>query len=110
MKQKHLIITLVLTLLIVILVIQNTEAVQLKIFFWSVNKPLILLIVIVALMGALASWFLSFGTIREKKREIEDAHDRIKELEKKLASKPAPSPSPVTPSKKEPDTEMLKED
>lgn len=96
MKQKHLIISLIAALLIVILVIQNTDAVSLKLFFWTVNRPLILLIVIVALISALASWFLSLSTLSEKRGELAEARKRIKELEKELASRPAPSPASAT--------------
>ena len=93
MKQKHLIISLIAALLIVILVIQNTDAVSLKLFFWTVNRPLILLIVIVALISALASWFLSLSALSEKRGELAEDRKRIKELEKELASRPAPSPA-----------------
>lgn len=93
MKQKHLIFALIATLLIVILVIQNTTPVELKIYFWQVNKPLILLIVIVALMGAVASWFFSLSSLKQARWEHEEALRKINELEKKLAAKPDPAPT-----------------
>jgi uncharacterized integral membrane protein len=70
MKPKT-IVSLIIGVLIAILIIQNTHAVALKIFFWQPEMPLIILIVLVLVVGFIAGYLVKnlAGSVSKKKDE-----------------------------------------
>ncbi|HRY99446.1 MAG TPA: LapA family protein [Bacteroidales bacterium] len=82
--QRSFIVSLAAVLLLVILVLQNTTSTPIHLFFWKFEAPLILLIVIAALLGALVSFFLALGPARKIKGELAEARRRVNELESAL--------------------------
>ena len=75
MKNPKFIIALVLIVLVVILLIQNTQVVTLKIYFWEISMSQIILIPLVLLIGFLGG----YGAARlrgkeQKKKEPERQH------------------------------------
>jgi uncharacterized integral membrane protein len=82
--QRSFIVSLAAILLLVILVLQNTTSTPIHLFFWKFEAPLILLIVIAALLGALVSFFLALGPARKTKSELSQARQKITELESAL--------------------------
>ncbi|MBE0641265.1 MAG: LapA family protein [Bacteroidales bacterium] len=82
--QRSLIVSLIGILLLVILVLQNTTAIPFHIFFWDFEAPLILLLVIVALLTAVVSFFVGLGPFRKLKSELSQARQKISLLENEL--------------------------
>jgi uncharacterized integral membrane protein len=60
LKQPKFIIALILIVLLGILLVQNTQVVTLKIYFWEISMSQIILIPLVLLLGFLAG----YGTAR----------------------------------------------
>ena len=60
MKHAKFIIALVLVVLVVILLFQNTQVVTLRIYFWEISMSQIILIPLVLVIGFLAG----YGTAR----------------------------------------------
>ena len=69
MKNPKFITTVVLVVLFLILLIQNTQAVSLKIFFWEMSMPQIILILVVLLIGLIAGYVAARVTARSGKRK-----------------------------------------
>ena len=70
MRTKLIIIS-VLFLLFAILAVQNTTTTELKIFFWNLSVPLIVLIVVIFIIGLVIGIFTCSVYERRKKRELE---------------------------------------
>ena len=95
--MRTFILTLIAAILLVILVLQNTQVTSIRIFFWSIDAPLMLMLFLVTLLGALITWLLSFpGTMRRKK-EHREANRKIQVLESKMMEQPAPVPPVAIP-------------
>jgi len=71
MRTKLIIIS-VLFLLFAILAVQNTTTTELKIFFWNLSVPLIVLIVVIFIIGLVIGIFTCSVYERRKKRELEN--------------------------------------
>ena len=69
--RAKLIITSVLFLLFAILASQNTAETELKIFFWNIQSPLIVLIVIIFILGLVIGIFVCSVYERRKNKQIE---------------------------------------
>lgn len=69
MKTKHIII-LIISLLLVILILQNLSSTVVKLFFWELNLPLTVLILVVLLLGFFIGYLVhSLQTAAVHKRE-----------------------------------------
>ena len=75
MRTKLIIIS-VLFLLFAILAVQNTTTTELKIFFWNLSVPLIVLIVVIFIIGLVIGIFTCSVYERRKKKEFE-ANNRV---------------------------------
>ncbi len=71
MRTKLIIIS-VLFLLFAILAVQNTTTTELKIFFWNLSVPLIVLIVVIFIIGLVIGIFTCSVYERREKRELEN--------------------------------------
>ena len=69
MRTKLIIIS-VLFLLFAILAVQNTTTTELKIFFWNLSVPLIVLIVVIFIIGLVIGIFTCSVYERREKREL----------------------------------------
>jgi uncharacterized integral membrane protein len=69
MKNPKFITTVGLVVLFLILLIQNTQAVSVKIYFWEISMPQIILIVAVLLIGFIAGYVAARVTGRSRKRK-----------------------------------------
>jgi uncharacterized integral membrane protein len=69
MKSPKFITTLVLIVLLIILLIQNTQAVSLKIYFWQISTPQFILIPVVLLIGFVAGYVVALMTGRSQKKK-----------------------------------------
>lgn len=85
--QKSFIISLIVAVLLVILVLQNSGTAELQFYFWKLEAPLMLLLFIVILLGALVSSLLSLGKVWSLKKELKNANKRIARLEAQLEVK-----------------------
>jgi uncharacterized integral membrane protein len=70
MKSPKFITTLVLIVLLVILLIQNTQAVSLKIYFWKISMPEFILIPVVLAIGFIAGYLVAIMTGRSRKKKV----------------------------------------
>lgn len=67
MSKYKLLLMLALTIFLVILIIQNTQPVQTKILFITIEMPLILLLILTAASGLALGILISlFGKLRDK--------------------------------------------
>jgi uncharacterized integral membrane protein len=69
LKNLKLIIALVLIVLVVILLFQNTEVVTLKIYFWEISMSQIILIPLVLFIGFLAGYGVARFTGKPPKQK-----------------------------------------
>jgi putative membrane protein len=69
MKNPKFITAAVLVVLFLILLIQNTQAVSLKIYFWEMSMPQIILITVVLLIGFIAGYVVATMTGKSRKRK-----------------------------------------
>lgn len=67
--QARLIISLLLILIAIIFVVLNAEIVTINFGFFHLKLPLIVILVVMMLIGALLGWFMSQGRRDEKKDE-----------------------------------------
>ncbi len=75
----QLVMLLILAILLVIFTLQNSESVSLKLFFWPVKVPLVLLILASMLLGYLLPHFSYLPRIWSLKRELSRARKRVEE-------------------------------
>ncbi len=77
----QLVMLLILAILLVIFTLQNSESVSLRLFFWPVEVPLVLLILVSMLLGYLLPHFSYLPRIWSLKRELSRARKRVEERE-----------------------------
>lgn len=70
MRTKLIVIS-ILFLLFAILAAQNTTTTELKILFWNLPVPLIVLIVVIFILGLVIGIIISSVYERRKKKELE---------------------------------------
>ena len=85
MRIKIIIISL-LFLLFAIIAAQNTIATELRFVFWSLQAPLIVMIVVVFILGLVIGLVFSSNYERKKKKEESGIQTKNKENDKKLTS------------------------
>jgi len=71
MKAKHIIILLI-SVLIIVLIIQNLFFTTLKLFFWELKLPLAILILVVLLLGFFIGYLvhsLKSASVRKKQKQ-----------------------------------------
>jgi len=83
MRIKIVIISL-LFLLFAIIAAQNTIATELRFVFWSLQAPLIVMIVVVFILGLVIGLVFSSNYERKKKKEELGIQTKNKENDKKL--------------------------
>ena len=83
MRIKIIIISL-LFLLFAIIAVQNTIATELRFVFWSLQAPLIVMIVVVFILGLVIGLVFSSNYERKKKKEESGIQTKNKENNKKL--------------------------
>lgn len=83
MRIKIIVISF-LFLLFAIIAVQNTIATQLKFIFWSIEAPLIVMIVVVFILGLVIGLVFSSNYERKKKKEELGIQTKNKENDKKL--------------------------
>jgi len=83
MRIKIIVISF-LFLLFAIIAAQNTIATQLKFIFWSIEAPLIVMIVVVFILGLVIGLVFSSNYERKKKKEELRIQTKNKENDKKL--------------------------
>jgi putative membrane protein len=70
MKKAKVIITVVISLLVLVLILQNTQAVETKILFMTVTMPRALLLLVTFIIGFVAGLIaMSFLTARPSKTQ-----------------------------------------
>lgn len=84
--HKGIIASLVLAVLLVIFALQNTHLVELKLYFWSVNSSLALLVVVLFVMGALLGYLLMVPVIFNKNKIIREKDQLLRNSPKKSVS------------------------
>jgi uncharacterized integral membrane protein len=67
MKPK-LIIALILLVLFLVFLLQNTQVVTLRLYFWQLSMPQIILIPLVMLVGFALGYFV--GLMRKKRKNV----------------------------------------
>lgn len=83
-------IAVILMLLVVIFSIQNSSSTPVKVYFWEVNAPLVLLFVICVMLGILAAIIALWPISRYSKKTqklLEEQKTRIEFLEQQLTQK-----------------------
>ncbi len=89
-NMTKVVLAVVLMTLIVIFSIQNSESTPVKVYFWEVNAPLVLLFVICFMCGIIASIITLWPISRHSKRlqkQTEDQKAKIELLESQLKQK-----------------------
>jgi uncharacterized integral membrane protein len=83
MRIKIIVISL-LFLLFAIIAAQNTIATELKFVFWSIEAPLIVMIVVIFILGLVIGLIFSSNYERKKKKEELEIQQKNKEKDNKL--------------------------
>ena len=90
----QLVLILVLAIFLVIFTLQNAESVAIRLFFWNVNIPLVLLILVCLLIGYLLPHFSYIPRIWKLKSELTRTRREKEQLEsdnpKRVSEKPHP--------------------
>jgi len=81
MRTKLIVIS-ILFLLFAILAVQNTTTTELKIFFWNLSVPLIVLIVVIFIIGLVIGIITCSVYERRKKKELENENHIISQENK----------------------------
>lgn len=79
--QRSIIIIMIITILVVIFALQNSMLIHLEIWFWSVDIPVGLVLIITFIVGTLLGIISSVPRLMKRKKEIRD-------LKEKLSAKP----------------------
>ncbi|KRL03225.1 lipopolysaccharide assembly protein LapA domain-containing protein [Liquorilactobacillus capillatus] len=89
-NQGRLIAALVVTLLIVIFALLNTQAVEISLGFWKFSLPLVLVLIVSVLLGVLIAFLMATVTTLRLKSELKESRQRtadIKDEERKRYEK-----------------------
>jgi lipopolysaccharide assembly protein A len=76
-------------LLVAIIAVQNTIATELKFIFWSIQVPLIIMVVVVFIIGLVIG--LVFGSNYERKKKKQETEIHKKTEEKDIISSNPPA-------------------
>jgi lipopolysaccharide assembly protein A len=90
----QLVLILILAIFLVIFTLQNSESVSIMLFFWKVNVPLVLLILVCLLLGYLLPHFSYIPRIWRLKSELSRTRREKEQLEEESTSGPKQKPDP----------------
>lgn len=90
----QLVLILVLAIFLVIFTLQNAESVAINLFFWNVNIPLVLLILVCLLIGYLLPQFSYIPRIWKLKNELSKTRKEKEDLESDFYPIPRRKPHP----------------
>lgn len=79
--QKGVIFSLILSVLVVIFALQNTDPVTLRLWFWSFETSLALLVIVMLVLGALLGYALLLPAIYRKNKLIRDKDGKLRQAE-----------------------------
>lgn len=75
--QRSLIFALLLALVIVVFALQNSDPIEINIFFWRIKSSIALIVTSVLFIGALLGVLFSLPSISKKKEKIEELENQI---------------------------------
>lgn len=78
MRLKIIILS-ILFVLVAVIASQNTIAAELKFLFWSVQAPLIVMIVVIFILGMVIGLIFSSNYERKKKKQESEIHKKMEE-------------------------------
>lgn len=87
--KRFLIYSIIASVVLMIIVLQNTITTPIEIFFWKFHAPLILLLAIVAILGVITGYVSTLSSTHKLKKELKTAKTRISELETALKTRSA---------------------
>lgn len=90
----QLVLILVLAIFLVIFTLQNAESVAIRLFFWNVNIPLVLLILVCLLIGYLLPHFSYIPRIWRLKSELTRTRREKEQLESGIPQRSYEKPHP----------------
>lgn len=76
--HKGVIFSLILSVLVVIFALQNTDPVTLRLWFWSFETSLALLVIVMLVLGALLGYMLLLPTVYKKNKLIRDQDGELR--------------------------------
>ncbi len=82
---------MILAVLLVVFTLQNTDTVQIDLWFWSIHTSLALLVIVLLVAGALMAYLLFLPTLFNKNKMIRDMKASAKESQKVSGSPQAES-------------------
>jgi uncharacterized integral membrane protein len=77
MKPK-IITGLILGVLIIIILFQNTKTMELQLYFWTISMPKIILILLVLIIGFLSGYITAKIMSKKKNKKISSAKNHLK--------------------------------
>lgn len=80
-KQVNLAILAIVIILTAILIIQNNETVEFKVWFWTISSSRFLLLLLAFVLGALAAYLPMANSVRRKNKEIRELRKSLKDLQ-----------------------------
>lgn len=83
-NQGRLISAIILILIVAIFALLNTQKVVLHLMFWQPAFPLVIVLIVSVLLGALIAALLSTVSIYQLKKQIKELSQGHDELEKKI--------------------------
>ena len=75
--QRSLIIALLLILIVVVFALQNSDPVQIKLFFWQVESSIAFVMTSVLFIGALLGVLFSLPTIFKKREQLAELKEKM---------------------------------
>ncbi|EJE98191.1 lipopolysaccharide assembly protein LapA domain-containing protein [Liquorilactobacillus mali] len=83
-NQWRMILALVIALVVIVFALLNTQEVELNFLFGKFSLPLVLILVVSLLLGALVAVLVSTMTIVGLKRELKKKNDNEKQIKKQF--------------------------
>ncbi|KRL05328.1 MAG: lipopolysaccharide assembly protein LapA domain-containing protein [Liquorilactobacillus hordei] len=83
-NQWRMIVALLIALVVVIFALLNTQKVELNFLFGKFSLPLVLILVVSLLLGALVAVLVSTVTIVSLRRELKKKNDNEEQIKKQL--------------------------
>ncbi len=81
-SQQRFIIGLVLALILIIFALLNGQGVSVNFFGIQLEWPLIVIIAVSVLIGAVVTWLISTSAVASAKKQIKELQQRVTELTK----------------------------
>jgi putative membrane protein len=80
--HKGVIFSLILSVLLVIFALQNTEAVSLNLWFWSIHTSLALLVIVLLVLGAVIGYLLLLPAVFRKDKLLREKSNELKNVKR----------------------------